>query len=358
MYDGEAIVSDRKLIRETANKILEAVTKGYGQTIAEAEWNSPDFIMLDKLTQNVFDFSAAKDYRQIRDMNAALRDGDRIRSFREFREQVNAINGKYNGNWLRAEYNHAIAASQSAARWTEFESRKKTMPYLQYMAIMDVNTREDHAALNGVIKAIDDKFWSTWFPPNGWGCRCEAVQLPGSGYNETPDNKIVYPTKTQKNFKINFGKEKIVFPPEHPYYKNMPANVVNTLKQDVKNGVNNYYNNIVKQWANENVKGGKTFEADNLYSGKIKIAVEDTVKAANHLTGSTKSVITHCIENINTWEQLEANVGLKHPRTDFSDFNNYKVTLGDKDYVIQVGISTKTKEERFYTVFPMANKKT
>lgn len=104
------------------------------------------------------------------------------------------------------------------------------MPYLQYQAVMDSNTREEHAALNGVIRRIDDKFWDTYMPPNGWGCRCEAIQLPGSFYSETPDKDIDFPT-VPTMFRINFGKQSLAFPPSHPYFKRLPEDQQHLLKE-------------------------------------------------------------------------------------------------------------------------------
>ena len=47
--------------------------------------------------------------------------------------------------------------------------------FLQYQAVMDGNIRAEHAALHGVIKCYDDEFLDEYYPPNGWGCRCEAI---------------------------------------------------------------------------------------------------------------------------------------------------------------------------------------
>jgi SPP1 gp7 family putative phage head morphogenesis protein len=134
------------------------------------------------LTENVFQFSASKDFHILSDMTAALKGSDgKMRSFDDFRAEVDKMNVKYNQNWLRTEYNQAVASSQCAARWTDFEKHSKSMPFLQYQAVMDGNTRAEHAALNGVIKRVDSDFWDKYYPPNGWGCRCEVIQLTMRG---------------------------------------------------------------------------------------------------------------------------------------------------------------------------------
>ncbi len=127
------------------------------------------------------------------------------------------MNAKYNINWLRTEYNQAVASSQCAARWTDFESRAEKNPFLQYQAVMDANTRPEHAALHGVIKRYDDDFWDKYYPPNGWGCRCEVIQLPGKNHKETPAKDMKF-CKVDDMWKVNVGKKGVVFPKGHPYF--------------------------------------------------------------------------------------------------------------------------------------------
>ncbi|MBR4804531.1 MAG: minor capsid protein [Bacteroidales bacterium] len=221
LYNGDDPSDDPALLRQTAAQLLEGVEKGFGHALPDLEFGTPDYDTLEELARNVYHFSAAKNYHELHDLSLALRDGDRLRSFDEFMHLADEITGKYTINWLRSEYNQAVAAAQCAARWNEYSSRKDIMPYLQYTAVMDGNTREEHAALNGVVKRIDDPFWDKYYPPNGWGCRCEAVQLPGSHYRETSDTEIQYPA-VPKMFLANFGKSRMVFPQGHPYYKRLP----------------------------------------------------------------------------------------------------------------------------------------
>lgn len=47
-------------------------------------------------------------------------------------------------------------------------------PYWQYVAILDSSTRADHRVLNGKVFKYDDSFWDSFYPPNGWGCRCRV----------------------------------------------------------------------------------------------------------------------------------------------------------------------------------------
>lgn len=223
IYDGEKINYDPDLLQATVKPYLDGIAKGYGKTLADVDWNTPDAKTLQKLTENVFQFSASKDFHILSDMTAALKGADgKMRSFDDFRAEVDKMNVKYNQNWLRTEYNQAVASSQCAARWTDFEKHSKSMPFLQYQAVMDGNTRAEHAALNGVIKRVDSDFWDKYYPPNGWGCRCEVIQLPGKNHKETPAEAIKF-CKVDDMWKVNVGKKGVVFPKGHPYFINQCA---------------------------------------------------------------------------------------------------------------------------------------
>ena len=114
IYNGDTTLVDRKVLRSIAQDLMRGVHKGIGKRTID--WDNPDTDMMQHLTENVYQFSAAKTYQELRDMTSAIHDGEKVRSFDEYEKEVNSIIGKYNRNWLRTEYNQAIAAAQSAAR--------------------------------------------------------------------------------------------------------------------------------------------------------------------------------------------------------------------------------------------------
>ena len=85
--------------------------------------------------------------------------------------------------------NHRLKTIYSVNMQTAYQTgRYKTQientdnrPYWEYVAVMDTATRPEHAMLNGLIYRYDDPFWKSFYPPNGWRCRCRVNAL--SDYN-------------------------------------------------------------------------------------------------------------------------------------------------------------------------------
>ena len=53
----------------------------------------------------------------------------------------------------------------------------KLRPYWQYDAVNDAHTRPSHLAMDGRVFPADSAVWDSWFPPNGFRCRCTVKTL-------------------------------------------------------------------------------------------------------------------------------------------------------------------------------------
>lgn len=183
------------------------------------DWKTPDIEMLHRLTRDVWSFSAAKDYQQMRDLTLALKDDTgKLREFGAFKEAAMKVCTKYNETWLQTEYNQAVASSQNAARWTQFTADKADIPFLEYQTVGDDSVRASHALLDGIVRKVDDSFWSTHYPPNGWGCRCEVIQAVGAKSPKKDIPNVVIP----ELFRTNLADTGLIYPKNHPYYRGIP----------------------------------------------------------------------------------------------------------------------------------------
>lgn len=222
LYKGGKIVFDSKLLILVGNKLQDAIFNGFGKNFSKIDWDSQDTEMLMKLTQNIWHFSSAKNYKELQNLSLALKNNEgKLRSFDEFKQQAIKINKKFDNVWLKTEYTQAVLSATSSARWVEYIKNAKDMPYIQYQTIGDKNVRNEHQLLNGITKKHDHSFWDTHFPPNGWRCRCSTIQLPTSNAHETNDKKIPK-ISIAPMFKTNIAKTGIIFPKQHAYFNGMP----------------------------------------------------------------------------------------------------------------------------------------
>ena len=108
-------------------------------------------------------------------------------------------------------------ACYNAGRWERFVAVKDTQPYLMYDAINDSRVRNNHLAIDGIIRPVDDVFWKTHSPPNGINCRCRLISLnerqaqERSG-NGTGLNKfITCKMKPDEGWDFNVGTDLLKF---------------------------------------------------------------------------------------------------------------------------------------------------
>lgn len=208
------------LLTITGKALADQVHNSFTQITPD--FKTPDTAMLARLTSDVWQFSAAKNWQEMRDLTLLLKDeNDKLREWPAFKEAAGSVIDKYQTNWMRSEYNFTVSASQSAARWTEFMQTKDTIPNLQYQTVGDDAVRPEHQLLDGVIKPKTDSWWSTHYPPNGWGCRCEAVEVPSGLGRVTPDDRVPV-INIPKIFRTNLAETGLIFPKDHPYYNGIP----------------------------------------------------------------------------------------------------------------------------------------
>lgn len=179
--------------------------------------------MRRRLERSNYIFSGMKTFHELNEAFPSLIDdnGDR-KPFERFLNDVQKIDKTYNIHYLRAEYNFVQASAEMAAKWERF-TEDGDRYNLQYRTAGDDKVRPSHAALNGVTLPMSDSFWESYYPPNGWGCRCTVVQVRKSKYATTPHDDAMarggdaLSSDKKGIFRFNAGKEKKAMPDYNPY---------------------------------------------------------------------------------------------------------------------------------------------
>lgn len=233
LHEGANPLIDNELVDATAEQLRAALLSGLSVSSLDEITDKSTMDMLQRMDENIFRFSGFKAHWQIQDALALMKDDKGgIRAFGDYFKLVKKhVNEKYNVNYLRAEYNHAIASGQMAERWQEVMRNKELAPYLTYNTMRDERVRPIHQKLEGVTRKIDDAFWSSYYPPNGWACRCTVNQSGDAAVTEVP---AIDPEEVPEMFRINVGKKGIVYPEGHPYFSSIKSSKKTSITKAIK----------------------------------------------------------------------------------------------------------------------------
>lgn len=180
-------------------------------------------LMRQRLTRSNYIFSGLKTFHELNETFPSLLDENgNKKTFERFLNDVRKIDETYNSNYLRAEYNFVQASAEMAAKWEKFMEDGDHY-YLQYRTQHDDKVRPEHASLDRITLPPTDSFWESYYPPNGWNCRCTVVQVLKRKYEPTPHDEAMslgedaLQTDKKGIFRFNSGKEQKTVPDYNPY---------------------------------------------------------------------------------------------------------------------------------------------
>jgi SPP1 gp7 family putative phage head morphogenesis protein len=200
--------------------LIEAHTDVLNRNIERLEMSD---LMRQRLTRSNYIFSGLKTFHELNEAFPSLLDENgNKKTFERFLNDVRKIDETYNSNYLRAEYNFVQASAEMAAKWEKF-AEDGDHYYLQYRTQHDDKVRPEHASLDRVTLPASDSFWESYYPPNGWNCRCTVVQVLKRKYEPTPHDEAMalgedaLQTDKKGIFRFNSGKEQKTVPDYNPY---------------------------------------------------------------------------------------------------------------------------------------------
>jgi len=166
-----------------------------------------------ELRQNVGVFSAFKVHHQQNDIANQLHDENgNLKSFSQWKKDVEPILSHYNRNWLQTEFSTAIMRARQAARFKKFERNADLFPNLKWLPSTSIIKRESHEVFYGLVKPIDDPFWKQHYPGNIWNCKCGITSTDEKAVAHTPAANYTPAPGLDEN-PVN-GK---IFTATHPY---------------------------------------------------------------------------------------------------------------------------------------------
>ncbi|WP_052245142.1 phage minor head protein [Halocynthiibacter namhaensis] len=99
------------------------------------------------------------------------------------KDQIDPLTGKVQSvrlgspRRLKTIYRANMRSARAAGQWDRIQRSKRALPYLVYLLGPSERHRPTHQAKSGLVLQVDDPFWQTWYPPNGWNCACHVRQI-------------------------------------------------------------------------------------------------------------------------------------------------------------------------------------
>jgi hypothetical protein len=164
----------------------------FGFTVAR----SAGFDILDDIKAELR--KAIRDGVPFEDFRASLEPRLKAKGWWGTRESVDPATGRRiteqlgSARRLNLIYDANIRSAQAAGEWIDLQANKDFLPWLEYVVSLSERKRPEHRAWVGTTLPVDDPWWRTHYPPNGWRCKCRT--RPRSGPRDgLPPAKLLRP---------------------------------------------------------------------------------------------------------------------------------------------------------------------
>ncbi|PJG83776.1 phage minor head protein [Caviibacterium pharyngocola] len=214
--------------------------------------------------------------------------------------------GEYFGTPRRLDtiYRTNTQAAFSAGRYQRMMDNVDNRPYWQYSAVGDERTRPSHLALNGRIYRYDDPFWATFYPPNGFNCRCTVIALNDRDLKrkglDAPDDSSEFLVEVNRPMDKQGNQEKTIgFKlPDGSVRITDKGFDYNVGRLSYKPNLDLYPEKLAHQFAKSEMRGGEFKHVYGLLEkqvgalkndlGNKKLTTEQMVGVRNHLERNFK----------------------------------------------------------------------
>lgn len=167
-------------------------------------------------------------------LGRAIKKGTTFEDFKKDTKRVFQRNGWTGSQPWRLDniFRTNVQTAYNVGRFAQMKKVVDDRPYWMYDAVNDRRSRPTHRALDQRVFPADHGFWDSWYPPNGFRCRCTVQSLserqvkkrgikvgrkdPTGGLIEPIDPKTgnktaAVPLLPDRGFKTNVGKNEFGF---------------------------------------------------------------------------------------------------------------------------------------------------
>ena len=293
-----------------------------------------------KLKENALTFAAFKTHHQQKQLVAELLDTQgNPKSFAKFRKDTAKIVRDYNVAYLRAEYNTAVRASLMAKKWHAFEQDQDLFPNLIYRASRSASVRESHRKLWGTIRPIDDPFWDTFLPPNGWNCKCSVANTDQATTPIKASQEELALMKPPPGIAGNPGKSKQIYTPENTFTKQTTTQEKKQVQTEVERRLANETAHKVRDWAKTNIVGKVEITLKELEGGKVRFKNSDikAITGKPHKNRAARNQLLYNIEKHLTEAQFITKAKEAKNRDKYLEWFYYKKEIEGVPYYFNIG---------------------
>ncbi len=142
------------------------------------------YALADEAKSMAFAVSAVAQEEAIADayrlVRQALEKGQSLGEFqKEFAKKMAVPDAGLSRDYIETVYRTNLQRAYNVGRFRQMTRPEvlKSRPFWQYDAVNDSRTRPTHRAMDGRVYRADDPVWDTWYPPNGFRCRCRVNTL-------------------------------------------------------------------------------------------------------------------------------------------------------------------------------------
>jgi len=215
-----------------AKQMFERFAGGFKTSYDVPEGNPSGFKAF--IQQNLFPFSAARNFSELEDMRGKLLDENGVlKPLNVFKQDVAAINSNYNKTWLGTEYNYVQKSGVLAAKWKNFQDND-LITNLTWHTSEEENVCPICFRFDKLTLPKDHPFWKTWYPLLHFLCKC-WVDASEDHAVLTPEPKaydIAKKSDVKPFFQNNPGASRIVMKDDHAFFEAKPLRAIQELKAE------------------------------------------------------------------------------------------------------------------------------